>query len=133
MLRKIIGVMAGTTTAMLLITVIEGLHKIVYPLPQGMSPADRDAMQHYIDHLPPTAFVLLLSGYALGSFCCGLVIRLIARSSDKTPAYLAGLGLTTAGIVNFFSYEHPWWVIIVGLLLFLPLTLLGLSILKKKN
>lgn len=133
MLRKIIGVMGGIMTAMFIITIVESLNAKLYPLPKGVSSADRDAMQLYINNLPATAFMILLSGYLSGSFFCGLVIRLIAGSNDKTPAYLAGVGLTTAGIVNFFSYEHPWWVIITGLLIFLPVTLYGFTMVRKKG
>lgn len=133
MLRKIIGVMAGLMVAMLIITVIESLNAKLHPLPKGVNIEDREAMQGYINSLPKTAFIILLSGYLLASFFCGLVIRLIAKSDDRTPAYLAGIGLTTAGIVNFFSFEHPWWVIIIGLLIFVPVTLYGFTLIKKKD
>ena len=133
MLRKIIGVMAGLMVAMLIITVIESLNAKLHPLPNGVNIEDREAMQGYINSLPKTAFIILLSGYLLASFFCGLVIRLIAKSDDRTPAYLAGIGLTTAGIVNFFSFEHPWWVIIIGLLIFVPVTLYGFTLIKKKD
>ena len=133
MLRKIIGVMAGLMVAMLIITVIESLNAKLHPLPNGVNIEDREAMQGYINSLPKTAFIILLSGYLLASFFCGLVIRLIAKSDDRTPAYLASIGLTTAGIVNFFSFEHPWWVIIIGLLIFVPVTLYGFTLIKKKD
>ena len=133
MLRKIIGVMAGLMVAMLIITVIESLNAKLHPLPNGVNIEDREAMQGYINSLPKTAFIILLSGYLLASFFCGLVIRLIAKSDDRTPAYLASIGLATAGIVNFFSFEHPWWVIIIGLLIFVPVTLYGFTLIKKKD
>ena len=133
MLRKIIGVMAGLMVAMLIITVIESLNAKLHPLPKGVNIEDREAMQGYINSLPKTAFIILLSGYLLASFFCGLVIRLIAKSDDRTPAYLASIGLATAGIVNFFSFEHPWWVIIIGLLIFVPVTLYGFTLIKKKD
>lgn len=133
MLRKIIGAMAGIMVAMFIITMVENFNAKLYPLPKDVNSADREAMQLYINNLPKTAFIIMLSGYLLASFFCGLVIRLIAKSDDKTPAYLAGIGLTSAGVVNFFSYEHPWWVIITGLLIFLPLTLYGFTIIRKKS
>lgn len=133
MLRKIIGVMAGIMVAMFIITIVESFNAKLYPLPKNVNSADREAMQLYISSLPKTAFIILLSGYLLASFFCGLVIRLISKSDDKTPAYLAGVGLTSAGVVNFFSYEHPWWVIVVGLLIFLPVTVYGFTLIRKKN
>ena len=124
--------MVGLIVAMLIITFMESLNARLHPFPADMAPEDHLAMQTYISTLPPTAFIIMLAGYLVASLCCGMVIRLIARSADKTPAYLAGIGLMTAGIVNFFSFEHPWWAIVIGLLIFLPATLLGFSLVRKK-
>ncbi|HTN44734.1 MAG TPA: hypothetical protein VL098_00180 [Flavipsychrobacter sp.] len=133
MLRKIISVSAGLLVALLFIFLGERVSARLYPIPEGMDIADRAAMQAYIDSLPAAAFILILSGYFVASFFCGAVIRLISGSADNTPAFFAGIGLTTVGIVNFFSFEHPWWVIITGLLIFLPATLLGFTLIRKKG
>lgn len=132
MLRKVIGVIAGLVVAMFIITIVESLNAKFFPLPKGMDVSDREAMQAYISSLPSVTFLIVLSGYLLGSFFCGLIIRLISKSNDNTSALLAGIGLTTVGIVNFFSFEHPWWVIIVGLLIFIPATLFGFNIARRK-
>jgi hypothetical protein len=133
MLRKIIGAIAGLLAAMFIISVTESLNAKLYPLPKGIDIADRQAMQVYISSLPKTALIIVLAGWAIASFVCGLLIRMISKSDDKTPAYLAGLLLMTAGIVNMFSYENPLWFVIIGVLIFIPLTLYGFTMIRKKD
>jgi len=133
MFRKIVAVVAGLLVFVFIVSVIESLNAKLYPMPVGIDKANREAIQAYVNSLPKTAFIILLSGYLIGSFFCGLVMRLITKSDDKMPAYLAGIGLTTVGIVNFFSIEHPWWVIITGLLIFIPVTLYGYTLIRKKD
>src|SRR5690606_7505695 len=115
------------------ISIIESLKTNLYPLPKGMDIADREAMQAYISSLPATALIIVLIGYVLGSFVCGLLIRIISKSDDKTPAYLAGLGLTTAGIVNAFSFSHPWWFLVLSVIIFIPVSLYSFPMIRKKG
>ncbi|HRO44057.1 MAG TPA: hypothetical protein PL009_14575 [Flavipsychrobacter sp.] len=132
MLRKIIAVIVGIVAATLLFMGFESIIERLYPLPHGTDRADHAAMEAYVKTLPSTALILVLAGWAVGSFICGLLIRIIARSADKTPAYIAGLFLTTAGIVDIFMVPHPIWFIIIGILLFIPFTLIGHSLYRKK-
>lgn len=118
--------------AMLVIMLVESINSKLFPLKSGIDMANPEAVNTYIKSLPATAFIILLLGYFSGSFVCGFVIRRITKDADNTPAILAGVGLTTVGIVNFFSFDHPWWVIVIGILTFIPATLLGFSLFKKQ-
>jgi len=125
MLRKILSALAGLIAAILVFMAFEWVNSLFYPLPIDLDKADHEAMAAYVKTLPTTAFLPVLAGWAAGSFVCGLLIRLISKSGNKISAYLAGLLLMTAGIVNMFTIEHPTWFIVIGLFIFVPFTLLG--------
>jgi len=109
----------------------EWLQHGLYPLPKDLDPADHEAMSAYVKTLPDTALLLTLAGWITGSLVCGALIRLITGKPEKTSAYLAGLFLTTAGIVDIFMLPRPTWFIISGIVIFIPLTLLGHGIFKR--
>jgi hypothetical protein len=71
---------------------------------------------------------LVLAGWVLGSFLCGFVIKWISKSYNKTLPIIAGSILTLSAVANFFAIPHPIWFIVVGLLSFIPSTLLGFKI-----
>jgi hypothetical protein len=125
MLRKIIGAIAGIVAAMLIFMVFEKINSGRFPLPPGVDPADHEAVTAYAQTLPSSTFITLLAGWATGSFICGLLIRIISKSADKIPAYIAGLFLTTAAIVDLILLPHPMWFIVAGIVVFIPMTLLG--------
>jgi hypothetical protein len=41
--------------------------------------------------------------------------------------------LTLCGVMNFLMIPHPLWFVIVGMLIFIPLTLAGYFVAKNKN
>jgi hypothetical protein len=133
MLRKIIGALAGIVAAMLIFMVFEKINSGRFPLPSGVDPADHEAMSVYARTLPSSALITVLAGWATGSFICGLLIRIISKSADKIPAYIAGLFLTTAAIVDLLLLPHPIWFIIAGILVFIPMTLLGHAVYRQRE
>ena len=130
MLRKVLAVLAGIATASIIFVGFEAINSKLYPMPKGIDRGDHEAMSAYMESLPNQAFINVLMGWLIGSFICGMLIRLISRSSDKTPSYIAGLFLTTAGIVDIFTLPHPLWFAVAGIIVFIPFTLLGHIIFK---
>jgi hypothetical protein len=131
MLRKIIGVVVGIVAAMLIFMVFDKINSVRFPLPANLYPADHEAMTAYVRTLPSSFFITTLIGWALGSFISGVLIRIISKSSEKISAYIAGLFLTTAAIVDIFLLPNPVWFTVIGIVLFIPMTLLGHTVYKK--
>ncbi len=127
------AVIAGLVAAILIFMAFEQLKEVLYPLPHGMDRAEHKAMSAYETSLPVSALLLMLGGWTLGSFICGLLIKLISKSGDTTSAYLAGLFLMAAGIVDIFLLPHPTWFIVTGVLIFIPATLAGHALAKGKQ
>lgn len=131
MFRNILAVVAGIITATLVFIGFEQLGQKIYPLPPGLDTTDHEVMSSYTKTLPDVAFIPVLAGWVIGSFVCGIVIGLIAKKSLRTSAYLAGLFLTTAGIVDIFMLPHPLWFVVAGIIVFIPFTLLGVKVIKR--
>ncbi|MBL7790021.1 MAG: hypothetical protein JNL75_09375 [Chitinophagales bacterium] len=75
---------------------------------------------------------MVLFGWAIGSMICGFLIRLISKSESTKLPLIAGTILTLTAVINFLSFPHPTWFIIVGLVIFIPMTLLGFKIRGKQ-
>jgi len=131
MLRKILAALAGILIAVMVFMGFEKIARHYYPLPPGTDRADHAAMVAYTESLPTEAFLIVLTGWVVGSFLCGLFIKLISRSGGKTAAYISGLFLTTAGIVDIFMLPHPLWFTIIGIVVFIPMTLIGYAIFRR--
>ena len=131
MLRKVLAAFAGISCAVVLFIASEHISHLVSPLPVDLDPADHEAKGKWVQGLPAAALLIIVGGWIIGSLCCGLLIRIVSRSNDRSPAYIAGLFLMTAGIVDIFMYTYPLWFIISGILVFIPMTLLGHSLIKK--
>jgi hypothetical protein len=132
MFKRLVAFFVGVIVAICVFSLSEKWKLAYYPIPDNIDPHDLNAMKYYEEHLPPTALFIILFGWVVGSFVCGLLVAIVGKSSNATPAYIAGLFLTTAGIVDLFITPHPVWFIIVGMLVFIPITLLGNFLARKR-
>jgi hypothetical protein len=132
MFRRLVAFFIGITIAVVSFSLVETLNAKLYPVPDNIDPHDLNAMKSYVAHLPSAALLILLLGWMLGSFLCGFIVAIVGKSNSRTPAYIAGLFLTTAGIVDLFMIPHPTWFVIIGMTVFIPFTLLGHLVAPKK-
>ena len=123
MLKGILGVLGGLAAALVVIVVFQKVGQLIHPMPAGLDMKDKQAMGAWIQGLPVGAFLLLLAGYAAGSFTGGAVAVLIGRK--PWPALVIGGLLTLSGIANLVMIPHPAWVAVVSLAIYLPMAWLG--------
>jgi hypothetical protein len=100
---------------------------------------DPRKMSEWIKTLPTEAHVLVLLGWQVSAFLGGLVSALVAGRGRCLHAGIIG-GLVLAGtIMNFFNmknqydFTHPDWLIVLGLLLPLPVSLLAGKIVSLRS
>ncbi len=128
MLRSVLVVFAGLIVGMLMVTAIESMIPLVFALPP-LDVADPAAVKAAMASLPAGVFVMLMFGWAFGALTGGLVsARLATHTSGRGPlghALAVGLVQTAGAIANFSMLPHPTWVIAAGLVLFVPMALLG--------
>ncbi|MEO0075556.1 MAG: hypothetical protein ABIK31_05545 [candidate division WOR-3 bacterium] len=125
MKRNIISVVVGLLSAIVVFVIAETINSSLHPAPQTLDYNDSIAVKAFYENQPITLWILVLVGWIIGSVLCGFLIKLISRNDNKKLPIIAGIILTLSAIINFFSLPHPTWFIIVGLIIFIPSTLLG--------
>ncbi len=133
MLRSVIAVIAGIIAAVVMIYAVEAVGNLIHPMPPGMDPNNHEQMEAFLQNMPVSAFLVVLFAWAMGSFTGGFVTAIINKSRTVTPAFLVSIFLLSGGIVELFSMWHPVWMMIAGICLFIPATLLGHLAANKLN
>ena len=132
-IRSILAVLAGIAIAGAMIFAAEAAGQKLYPLPPGVDPRDVGALRAVISTLPAGAFVMVLIGWAAGTFAGGFLAAFIARRAPNFHALIVGGIMMAGAIATMIELPHPVWVWIVGLLLFVPAALLGASLVRRKG
>ena len=134
-MKRILPVLAGVLTGMLVIFVIETLGHMVYPIEMNLETATPEAKADFLKHIPPAAIAIVIIAWALGAMGAGIVSTLISKdnSSEFYPALKSGGILLGFGIINMIMIPHPIWFWIAGILVYLPFAWLGYKIAVRKN
>lgn len=125
MLKHVAAVVAGFIAASVVMMAFEFANSLAFPLPAGMDKMDLAAVRAFAHTLPWYAYLPVIAGWACGSLVAGLVAARIAPASWPLLPAVLGLLLTAAGVGNTLMLEHPLWVNVVGLPLFLLLPLVS--------
>lgn len=133
MKRNILSVVVGLATAIITFLIAETINGNLHPAPTTLDYKNTIAVRAFYENQPISLWLLVLAGWVIGSLLCGFLIKLISKSDNKKIPIIAGCILTLSAVANFFSLPHPTWFIVVGLLVFIPSTLLGHKLYKLKS
>jgi hypothetical protein len=133
MKRNILAVVVGLVTAIITFLIIESINGNLHPAPATLDYKDTMAVKAFYENQPLSLWLLILAGWIIGSLLCGFLIKRISKSDNKKLPIIAGSILTLSAVANFFSLPHPAWFIVVGLLVFIPSTLIGHNLYKLKS
>jgi hypothetical protein len=127
-LRTLGAVLLGFIVASLVMMVVESINgKILFPelgkLAEGLR--DREAIRALVAQAPKAALLVVILGWALGSFAGGWVAAQVARHEPLQAALILGLLLTCAGLLNNWMIPPPLWFRFATWLVFLPCTWAG--------
>lgn len=125
MKRNIISVVVGLVSAIVVFVIAETINSSLHPAPQTLDYNDSISVKTFYENQPLSLWLLVLVGWIIGSVLCGFLIKLISKNDNKKLPIIAGSILTLSAVANFFTLPHPTWFIIVGLIVFIPSTLLG--------
>ena len=113
------------------------LSMVFYPLPEGVTMEDVDALNQYMKTAPLGALILVIVSHASGAFFATIISALLSRLSiwkatvDFKYQYLfLGLLFTYFGWFNLQELAHPDWFKI-DLLFYLPSAYLGRCLVTK--
>ena len=123
-IRGIAAVVLGVIAAFAIIAVVEIVNALVF-LPRDLDWNDRAAMMETVKSLPPLAFVVVLMGWALGTFCGAWVTARVMPVGKMAFGLALGVLFMVMAVVNMLSFPHPVGMWGVGLAEFLPVAYLG--------
>ncbi len=125
MFRKILAVLAGLLTGGTLILLMESGGRWLHPLPDNIKPDDTNALISHAVSAPVSSKLWVLSGWALAAMVGGFVATWVSRERRNSSAMtMAGIFLVLSA-VNMVVIPSPWWFWLLGISLWIPLSLFG--------
>jgi hypothetical protein len=138
----LVPVVTGCIVSVVLILAVQMISTVAYaphaekPMAERMEAMakmeqDPTAMKAWLETLPVGAMLLVLASWQLGAFGGGFASALLAGRAPSIHGGIIGGLVLAATIYNFFNmkklydFSHPDWMIVAGLLLPLPMSLLG--------
>jgi hypothetical protein len=137
--RSILGVVLGWVLAFITIMVLHVLNFIIFR-PESdetlfehfkQMGKDVEAMKAWLPTVPMEGMLLVLAAWTTGAFLGGAMSALIAARAHIFHASIVGTLILVGTIYNFYDmrqkydFSHPDWMIICGLLLPVPASMLG--------
>jgi uncharacterized protein YacL len=138
MLRVITTTIIGVILGMMGMMAMHYLSMVFYPLPEGVTMEDAEALNKYMEIAPLGAMILVIVSHATGSFIGALSATLLSQVSKwkhsipfQYQFLIIGLIFTYAGWLNLESLTPPDWFKI-DLLFYLPAAYFGYKLVAKK-
>ncbi|HWB63575.1 MAG TPA: hypothetical protein VG603_08715 [Chitinophagales bacterium] len=131
--KRILGILAGVGTAVLVTMVFEYVGMLLFPPPVMPATQNPQDLAGIMDKMPPMAFAWLLLGYAVGSFAGGAVATGTSGRETFWSAVITGLIVMAGGVMNLVQIHHPLWFVIISQFVYVPFALLGFAALHKKS
>ncbi len=107
----------AATAVMMLVETVNG--RVFYPelrkLAEGMT--DRDAIRQLFAGAPAGALMVVLAGWALGTFIGAWIAARLSRRAPAAHAMAVGGLVALAGIANNLMLPPPLWFWAAGLVL----------------
>lgn len=126
--RSILAVVIGFIVASAVMMLVETINgKVLYPElgKLGTGVTDREEIRKLLAGAPAGAFLVVLLGWALGSFAGGFTATWIGKQPPYRHALILGVLLTLAGIANNLMVPPPLWFWVAGFLVFIPAACAG--------
>jgi hypothetical protein len=122
-LRYVGAVIAGLIVAFALVAGAEGIVHVLYPPPPRTNMEDFEQVKRFIATLPLPAYLLVLTGWLIGTFVATWLAAKIAR--NPIAGYIVGALLLAAGIFNAIKIPQPVWFSIVSFVIYIGATWVG--------
>ena len=126
--RKILAVVVALIVAFAIMMIVEMGNSMVIAQPSSEVMADRAKLAEYMANGPAKAYIIVLIGYLLASFAGGFIVTKMSRreSPGLTLPIIIGVILTLLMVGNILMLPgQPMWFIATGLVIFIPVTLIG--------
>lgn len=123
--RSILGAFVGLVVAILLVGLVQTLGHRLIPPPAGMDPTDPASIAAAIPLMPLGTFLFVLAAWFLGAGVGSSTAARIVRSDARWPGLVVGGVILSATLYNLWLIPHPLWVMLVGPIGIIVITLLA--------
>jgi hypothetical protein len=125
--RIVLAVVVALIVAFAVVSISQMLTAYVVPPPSSEVLKDPAAIRQYMMSVPPMGYIMVVIGWIVGAFAAGFVVTKMTRreSPGITLPIVVGALMTLGAILNFIVLPHPTWFVIVGLLVFIPSSLVA--------
>jgi hypothetical protein len=113
--RRVVGVVAGIISALIIVGVVEAIGHSIFPPPPGIDVTNPADLQRLIASQSGAALAMVLAAWFLGAFIGGWVALRIALW--RTAPWIVSAVIIAGGIWSFVMIPHPLWMIAAGLAL----------------
>jgi hypothetical protein len=116
--RSVLAIVVAFVVASAIMAVVETVNgKVLYPgLHEAASGVkDREGIRQVMASAPIGALLVVLLGWAVGTFVGGLIAARIASRAKAIHAVALGVLVALAGIANNLALPPPIWFWVAGL------------------
>jgi hypothetical protein len=126
--RKVLAVVVAMITAVAIIWIGWMISTMVpFSTPKNLEYATAHDVRTYTENAPIGYWIAALIADAVAAFAGGFISTNMGRrwSPGMSLALIVGALLTLGSLMTIFVWPQPVWVIIAGLLIFIPVSLIG--------
>ena len=119
--RSIGAVMLGIIVAYSVVTALEILGVILFPLPPGTDPTNEEQIRKLLeeDKIPAGALACVFSAWVVGAFCGSWVAARLTSSAPLFCGWIVGCCIFLGNLRMLFELPHPYGFAFAALL-FVP-------------
>lgn len=133
MLKRLTSVLAGCSAGIALIFLTESVGHVLFPMPAGIDPTDKEAIKALMAEVPVAALLIVLLGAFLGGLAGGFVAGKFDAANAKKNALIVGGILTLLGVLNMIIIPHPVWFMVIDSVIYLAGAFIGSLFIKPKQ
>ena len=112
--NKMIAVIVGIVTALVIILLFDSIIKSVYPPPAGFNYENIDMLKVYIASYTDLSKLVFIIGVLLAAFVGSIVTLMIDKTNDRRLAIIGD----SVGLFGFYTLSEIFKKIIIKLLYF---------------
>ena len=125
MLRTLLAIVAGVIAALLLMLALETLGLVLFPPPPGLQLQHEADLALLVAKSSTGMKLWVVLGWLLASLAGGWVAARISRRYPRGAAVAVGTLIVIGAAMNAMTIPHPLWMNALGVLLPVPMALLG--------
>lgn len=111
-MRQILSIIAGLSTAYLIIVMANMIKEGLYPTPVELDFSNKQQVEAWFDTLPAKAFLITAISHALSAFSAGFISSLVSGVSRYIFGLISVTVIFVTAIIYLLSYNFPAWFVI---------------------